>query len=301
MPRLKANFVADWVAHLRQDLVGSQQWSACEIAGLSDSDVPVRYFDAQRRRIALAPRTIRVADDFICPPEQDAAWKALQEKIVRGEDINPHRSTRHASLYNSDGLLSEWGVHHFHLGTAPHPKHVDFVSRTGPLVYAFVTDRAFCAINVYTHQSFEDSAILESIHRNWPELISRYRAKGVTGGEWSKEQRKAFRRKRANVMTRTKDGTVYMGIGIGTTAAGINLEAIKQADYWQDWWQTFQETFEKQSFPKLLPRLEQQGLAGEEEVEAELKLSRDGVQVFFPKYQLAANVTLIDNPPSTNS
>jgi hypothetical protein len=60
---------------------------------------------------------------------------------------------------------------------------------------------------VYTHQSFEDSTILESIHRNWPELISGYRAKGVTGGEWTEEQRRTIRRKHANVMTRTKDGT----------------------------------------------------------------------------------------------
>ena len=296
MPALKANFVADWVAYLRQDLVGTQCWPASEIAALTDSDVPLHYFDAQRRRVALAPRTIRLADDFICPPEQDAGWKALQEKIVKGEDINPHLSTRHASLFNSDGLLSEWSVHHFHLGTTPHPRHAGFVSRTGPLVYALVTDQAFCAINVYTHQSFEDSNILESIHRNWPELISRYRAKGVTGGVWTQEQRRAIRSKHANVLTRTKDGTVYMTIGIATSAAGISFEVIKQADFFQDQIRAFQDNFEKHSLAKLLPLLQRQGLDGEDEVEAELKLSRGSVRVFFPKYNVLANVNFTKEP-----
>jgi hypothetical protein len=280
-------------------LVGTQGWPASEIAALSDSDVPLHYFDARRRRVALAPRTIRLADDFICPPEQEGGWKALQEKIVKGEDINSHLSTRHASLFNSDGLLSEWGVHHFHLGTTPHPTHAGFVSRTGPLVYALVTDQAFCAINVYTHQSFEDSTILESIHRNWPELIRRYRAKGVTGGVWTQEQRRAIRSKHANVLTRTKDGTVYMTIGIATSAAGISFEIIKQADFFQDQVRAFQDNFEKQSLAKLLPLLQQQGLDGEDEVEAELKLSRASVQVFFPKYNVLANVNFTEEPASS--
>jgi hypothetical protein len=210
MPRLKANFEADWITHLRSDLVNVQGWPAAEVASLDDRDVRLRYFDAQRRRIAPAPRTTKIADDFVCPPEHQTGWKALQGKVRKGEDINPHLSKRHASLLNPDGLLAEWGVHHFHLGVASDPMQPAYVGRTGPLLYALVTDQTFCAINVYTHQSFEDSGILESIHRNWPEMISRYRMKRVTGGAWNQAQRRAFRNKNANVFVTTADGTVYM-------------------------------------------------------------------------------------------
>ncbi len=294
MPRLKATFEADWIAQLRSHLVNVQGWLAAEVANLDDRDVRFRYFDAQRRRIAPAPRIIKIADDFVCPEEHETGWKALQEKVRNGEDINLHLSKRHASLLNPDGLLAEWGVHHFHLGVVPDQKHPTYVGRTGPLLYALVNDQSFCAINVYTHQSFENSGILESIHRNWPMMITRYRAKGVTGGEWNRAQRRALRNKNANVLVATADGTVYMSISGGVMASGVNAEAVRLADYCQDKIREIQANFERQ-LDDLLPTLRQHGFGGEEEVIAELKLSEAGLQVFFPKYRVLVNVTLIDD------
>jgi hypothetical protein len=292
MPRLKANFEADWIAQLRSHLVNVQGWPAAEVANLDDQDVRFRYFDARRRRIAPAPRTIKIAHDFVCPPEHETGWKVLQEKVRKGEDINPHLSKRHESLLNPDGLLAEWGVHHFHLGVSADPKHPAYVGRTGPLVYALVDDQSFCAINVYTHQSFEDSGILEIIHRNWPEMISRYRLKGVTAGVWNQAQRRALRNKNGNVLVATADGTVYMPISGGVMASGVNAEAVKLADYFQDKIREVQANFEKQ-LDNLLPALKQEGFGGDDEVEAELKLSETGLQVFFPKYRVLAHVTLV--------
>jgi hypothetical protein len=300
MPTLKANFVADWIAYVRQDLVNTQGWPASEIAALDHREVRLRYFDAQRRRIAIAPRILRLADDFICPPDHEVGWKALQEQVLKGQDLNPHLSTGHASLLNSDGLLAEWGVHHFHLGTVPHPKQPLFVSRTESLVYAIVRDELFCAINVYTHKNFEESSILESIHRNWPELISRYRMKAVTGVALTQAERRTIRRKNGNVLTATKDGTVYMPIGGPTSAAGINFEAIKQADACVDRIQVLQDNIEDK-LPEFLPLFEQRGFSGEREIEAELKLSDGGVQIFFPKYQMLAAVAFAEEPASSGS
>ena len=218
MPKLNADFVADWVAMLRSYLIDEQRWPAVEIAALPDGDLPGHYFDAQRRRIASVPRTIEIGDSFVCPPDYEAGWTMLQEKVKKGEDINGHLSMGHISLLNHDGLLAEWGVHHFHLGTTFYPKNPAYADRTGPLLYAIVGNEAFYAINVYDHYSFENIDVLESIHRNWPEMISHYRAKGVTGGAWNKEQRRALRRKNANVSVTTSDGTVYMPISSGVAS-----------------------------------------------------------------------------------
>lgn len=292
MPKLIADFVADWIARLRSYLIDEQRWPAVEVAALPDADLPSHYFDAQRRRIASVPRTIEIGDNFVCPPDYEAGWTMLQEKVRKGEDINSHLSTRHTSLLNPDGLLAEWGVHHLHLGTTLYPKKPAYVDRTGPLLYAIVGNEAFYAINVYDHHSFENIDVVESIHRNWPEMISHYRAKGVTGGTWDKEQRRALRCKNVNIFVTTSDGTVYMPLSGGIVSSGINMGAIYLADFWFLKIRGFQSDFEKQ-LTSLLPTLTQNRYAGEGTIEAKLKsFSEENAEVFLPKYDVLAKVTL---------
>lgn len=287
MPCLKADFQADLIAELRGRLVTEQRWDATEVAAIDDSDICAQYFDARRRRVSERPRSIEQAAAFACPPSHQDGWESLQAKVRNGEDINPHLSKGHSSMFFSDGLLAEWGVHHFHLGTVLEGTHV---KRTGPLLYALVTDNAFLAINVLPHGKFEDSSILESIHQNWPELISRYRVKRVSGGGWTQSQRRALRSKRANVLTAVADGTVYMPISGGVMASGMNAEAIRAGDYWLITVMALQGEIEAK-LDELLPALRQNGYVSEPEIEAELRLSEEGTQVFFPRYNVLAVLT----------
>ena len=160
----KGNFEADWIAQLRTHLTQVQGWDANEVASLDDRDVRTYFFEARRRKLAPRARVLKVADDFQCSPTESTGWEALQNKVRKGEDLNPHLSNRHASLFNNDGLLAEWGVHHFHLGIKPDPKNPAYTERTGPLVYVLVDDLTFCAINIYPHGSWEELSIIESIH-----------------------------------------------------------------------------------------------------------------------------------------
>jgi hypothetical protein len=123
MHRLKANFEADWLLHLRERMIKVQGWSAAQVSALGDGDVCFRYFDALRRRITAVPRAVTVADDFVCPPEHQAGSNELQKKVRKGQDINANLSKRHASLVNLDGIMAEWGVHHFHLGVTVDSKN----------------------------------------------------------------------------------------------------------------------------------------------------------------------------------
>jgi hypothetical protein len=115
-----------------------QGWETSEVERINDRDICTYFFESLRRRIAPQARALKIADDFQCPVAEEPGWKDLQDKVRKGEDINPHLSDRHASLFNKDGLLAEWGVHHFHLGTEPNSKKPSYVKRTGPLVYALV-------------------------------------------------------------------------------------------------------------------------------------------------------------------
>jgi hypothetical protein len=295
MVKLRADFGSDWIAQLRSHLIQVQGWDADEVKSLDNRDVRIYYFESLRRRLALRARVLKVADDWQCPPGHEAGWKVLRKKVRDGKDLNPHLSKGHSSLLNRDGLLAEWGVHHFHLGTEQDPKNSGYMKRTGPLVYALVDDDTFCAINTYPHGNFEDSGVVESIHRNWPDLISRYRVRGVTAGTWDKTQRRAFRAKNANVNLSTADGTVYMPISGGVMASGVTFEAVQRADYWLIEIQNFQASFEKQ-LSELLPVLEKHGYTGHDEIEAKLQIVDIGYQVFFPKYDVVANVTLVAAP-----
>jgi hypothetical protein len=146
MVKLKADFVGDAIAQVRHDL--RKEWGA-EIDGIDDRNILIHYVDSQRRKFEPHPREIKLADDFNCPSAQETGWKALQSKVRNGEDLGPHLSTNHVSLFNRDGLLNEWGVHHFHLGTKAHPRRPYYVERDGPVVFALVDERMFYAINVY--------------------------------------------------------------------------------------------------------------------------------------------------------
>src|SRR5262249_18389109 len=128
-------------------------------------------------------------------PDAAAGWDILRDKVLRGDNLNSHLSTRHASLSNRDGLLAEWNVHHLHLGTNSHHANPFYVSRTHRLVFALIDNRTFHAIGVYEHGHWEETSIIERIHRNWPDAVSSHRMRGVTGANLTREQRRALRGK----------------------------------------------------------------------------------------------------------
>lgn len=128
-------------------------------------------------------------------------------------DFNALWSKLHRSIFNADGLLAEWGVHHFHLSAEPDLNDPRYVKRGGPLVFALVDDCAFYAINVYQHGDWERLSIVESLHRNWPEVISKYRLRGVAPEELEEQKQRTLRKEGIHAALRTADGTVYGSIG----------------------------------------------------------------------------------------
>jgi len=300
MVKLKADFLADWLDYLRTRLI-QDGWSVVEVERLSDSAVAPSFFEAHRRKLAHRPRVLKIADNFQCPATDLAGWTALQAKVIAGEDLNPHLSKRHARIHNPDGLLAEWQVHHFHLGIGPDPRDPSYVSRTNSVVFALVDDHTFCAINVYPHQThWEEVDVVETIHRNWPDIISRYRVRGVTPAVLNNAQRRALRKHNGNVLIGTKDGTVYMPIGGGVAASGNKIECMMEADYWCTKIQGLQTSLENE-LGQLMPILEQQGYTGENEIEGQLKITEAGYKVFFPRYSVLANLEINDTPRPTVS
>lgn len=291
MPQLIANFQDDWLLHLRDEMINDLGWMIDDLSALNACDIGYRYFDALRRKITNTPREVIFANDFVCPEECHLGWVALQAKIKNGLNINPHLSKNHASLQNNDGLLAEWGVHHFHLGTSTDRKDQNYIQRTSQILFAFITDDCFYAIDVYSHQDFTNVDVLKRIHENWPKLIEKYRAEKVTGASLEPEERKNLRKNNGNVATAMPDGTVYMPISGGVTASGMNFEAIWHADYWLIKMDEFQKKVESM-LDQIIPTLNHNGYIAEPNIEAKLQFPKtifgslkSELWVYFPTYK----------------
>lgn len=60
--------------------------------------------------------------------------KTFLAKIEAGDDLRPNQITKLQKLDYRDGMLNDFGIQYFHLGTAQHPTRPSFVARTDPLL-----------------------------------------------------------------------------------------------------------------------------------------------------------------------
>lgn len=142
----------------------------------TSDDVLQSYCSYTYRLIEKRPRAIYKATSFACPAEVEIGLKWLEEKIRKGESVNPHlnSATKKDKL---DGLLYDWGIHHLHLGetfSAP-----GYVKRTGPVLFAIFRKNNVYFIDIRDHVGWSDKGLLDIVNENWSELLSIYKMEGV--------------------------------------------------------------------------------------------------------------------------
>ncbi len=190
----------------------------------TDEDIIHAYCSYSYRLIEKRPRIIHKAGTFACPDEVKKGLEWFEEKIRNGESLNPHlnSATKKDKL---DGLLYDWGIHHFHLGeeyAAP-----GFVKRTGYVLFAIVKPDDVFFIDIRDHVGWSDKTLLEIVHRNWPHLLSPFRMEGVRPKYNASEKDIAdFRKSGINTIIELSDSNSYISMGGGITAAGTSMEAV---------------------------------------------------------------------------
>ena len=189
---------------------------------VSPDEVFITFYDAKNRRLSPKQRKFFAAPTLAVPPEHEAGFDLLKAKVEAGDDLSPHLSLRIESSDKPDGLLIDWGIYHFHLGTTPHKKAPNFMARTGPLLYARVTSDAFYAIAVVDHGSWTNKDLLEQLHAHFPESLEEFRMEGIVGLEHNNsEDDHALLRENGIVgFVSLEDGTVLMPPGLGFTSNG---------------------------------------------------------------------------------
>jgi hypothetical protein len=278
--KLKSNFIKYWHDLLKDILVN--HWGF-DISGVDENDLPIVYFNAEQRRIDPRRRKIEISDIFRCPAELQKGWDKIQREISNGYDITPHLSKFVNCIDRKDPMLNDWGVYHFHLGDE---LNGDFIKRTGPLLFALVTNECLYAINVYSHGQWTNNDIVEVIHRNWPNVIKQYIVNGIAlANDITDAERKILRHSNANAFVQVSDGTIYAPIGGGTVSSGYNLQSIIRMDKQHAFLKHLQSSLESQ-LSSIRPELEKQGYNGEPELIAKLEITETEYRAVFPEYSL---------------
>jgi len=229
MSKVKIDLLADWTEIQLRELTNMGY-----AVGAADTpeQISLAFYNVQRREILPRRRTVHQSRELTCPSAHRAGLNVVFKKAARGQDLRPHQSTRLAQADYNDALLNDWRIQHFHLGSIPYPKMPKFVARTGPVLFAYVAEGDFFAIDVMTHNDFARQRLLEIVHRNWPDLIERHRLKGVLAKEAKCSDDDVKRVRIGHVVTTTEiDGIVYAPPGGGYSSSGTSIEVGLQHDH----------------------------------------------------------------------
>ena len=188
-----------------------------------------RYCEMRIRRIVPMPRMVHFSDEIndslgklfkeTNTKEKNKAleaWKAvflIRDLFVKGKSVTQFLSKRVMQSFNkkTDGLLLDFGMHHFHLSREL--EEPGFVKRSDYLLFAIITDADAYFVDVRPHRDPERlewvrQDLLSILHSNWPELLESYVLQGQMGDVLTDEQKKELRRKKINHVTQLGDSAI---------------------------------------------------------------------------------------------
>jgi hypothetical protein len=205
------------------------------------------YLDFQYRLIDSRPRKIHYSSNFQCPKELKKGLFQLETKIRKGESLFPHLSRRIFNATEQDGLLFDWGIHHFHLGITPDKKKKGLVQGTKEVLYSIVNNNDMYFLIIADHGHWADKDLLRIVKRDFNHLISMYQMKGIFFNHTLTEKEHMSLR-RGGVMTITEiDGDYYIPPGGGINTAGGSMTATTKIQHIAHWYKQAEIIFKEKT------------------------------------------------------
>ena len=232
-----------------------------------------RYLEMLNRRVFPVPRAVHFSAeihdslgalarkaDFEHRDEAADAWRTvfvIRHLLTDGSNVNGFLSTRidHASGRRSrDGLLWDYGMHHFHLSRKPHEddkrRRAGFVRRSSYLLFSILTQEDAYFVDVRPHPNPQNLGwvrqdVLRIVRSNWPELIHPQILRGVKGDVLTDEEKAELRRKNINHVAEL-DGAAVAPLGGGTMTDGSSTFCTLWASRLLDEIRLHQEYFDGQ-------------------------------------------------------
>jgi hypothetical protein len=191
------------------------------------------YIEFRDRTIAPTPRRVELSREL----QNSNYWPTFQNEVTNlartaraGEDLFPYQTKNIRTFDNQDLLLSDWNIHHLHLG--PHAPGQQFATRTGPLLYAtFLPDAAYF-ITIKDHHNFSHIELLEIIEANWPSYLDKFTVGHAAAISWMPDSADVNHLRKVGIQTSIvlRSGRVLFPPGGGYTSAKTSLNGIRQAN-----------------------------------------------------------------------
>lgn len=205
-----------------------------EVPSGSPPDIITAYATVRNRRVSARVRALHKAN-YQVPAHLSAGESLLLSKVTAGGDLWPHQSRKISNTGIEDGMLNDFGIQHFHLGTQPDSKHSHLISGTKELLFAVVTDTDFYAIGIYDHNAWSQQRLLDVTHATWPQLmrpsmLNASSDSNVLGlsAQYSDVDHAELRAVGVNVITQRPDGSIHMPPGGGVTTAKTGAKVAMQ-------------------------------------------------------------------------
>lgn len=240
----------DLLADLANIVRGCFTDEGVEYRGSGDpEELAALYFETRIRRIIPRPREVRFSDEIHSSLGELAretnvdkrdraleAWRAvfaLRHRIVHGERVTQFLSKRVAEATGQDGMLWDFGMHHFHLCRRLDASGV-FVERSDYLLFAIIAEDTAYFVDVRKHHDSEGLGwvrqdLLRIVHSNWPAIVERTELRGVMGAKLTDQERKLRRKHNLNHVSEL-GGKAIMPIGWGVTANGSSARCRMWGD-----------------------------------------------------------------------
>ena len=201
-----------------------------------NEEVIYSYVKVYHRRIRSQPRSVHKAAYNVAEHLVEGE-KELIGKVLSGDDLWPHQSRKILEIGPEDGMLNDYGIQHFHLGTSSDPRYPNLVRGTKDLLFAIVTDTDFYAIGIYDHNAWTERTVVDLVHKTWPHLTEPYTLKGSpeipiveVSRVYSDEELKKLRALGANILQQRPDGSVQVGMGGGIAGDGSSVWVRRETD-----------------------------------------------------------------------
>jgi hypothetical protein len=224
---LKADFIRDVAARCTGVLTAA----GYTFPAADDRGVIRVYESVKHRRIPTRPRKVHKAQ-YTVPSHLVEGERQLLLKVEAGGDLWPHQSRKIVDVAVEDGMLNDYGIQHFHLGTTPDPRRPQLIEGTKELLFAVVKHDDFYALGIFDHKAWSKQVLLEIVQKNWPLLIAPYTIKGALGlsRNHTEEEAADLRKNNINLAHQRPDGTIHLGMGGLISTIGTSVAASRNAD-----------------------------------------------------------------------
>lgn len=226
---LRANFIHDVAQRCASQLTAA----GYTFPAGDDRQLLRTYISVKHRRISTRRRVVHKAT-YSVPAHLVAGEQQLLAKVAAGGDLWPHQSRKISNVAVEDGMLNDYGIQHFHLGTSPDPKHPNLIEGTKELLFAVVKDSDFYALGIYDHSAWSKQSLLDIIQSNWPELMAGHVLKDSAGMKvsglrhhYTDEEAAQLRKAGVNVITQGPDGSLRIGPGGGVATSGQSMAVTR--------------------------------------------------------------------------